>query len=92
MSADQPTKVQGSDDRGTAATVLTTCAVVVMIAGSLLSWLADLETVYLVTRIVALPLLLAAVVMALRRGARTSAIVPGVLVVLIAIYFSTEAF
>jgi hypothetical protein len=92
MNADRSGTVQEAEDGKALARGLTGLALVVLAVGFAIDRLADLEAGYMVTRILALPLLLAAVVMALRRGARTSAILPAILFVVLAIYLGSLAF
>ena len=92
MNTDHPTTAQEGVGHGKAlARGLTGFALVVLAVGLALDRFADLDAAYLVTRILALPLLLAAVIVAARRGAATSAILPAVLLVLLVVYLGTVA-
>lgn len=93
MDVDQPAMAQEAADNGKElARGLTGFALIVLAVGFALDRMAGLEAGYLVTRILALPLLLAAVVVALRKGARASAILPAVLLVVLAVFLATVVF
>ena len=92
MSTDQPVTVQEDGDGNALARGLTGLALVVLAVGLSLDLLASLDVAFLMTRILLLLLLLASVIVAVRRGAHGSAILLGVLLMLLVVYLGTVTF
>ena len=83
------TKDEANDPKA-AITGLTSIAITVLVAGALLDRFAGVDAAYIVTRILAAPIILVALVIGIRRHAGSALILPAVLLVLVVATFVAE--
>lgn len=73
-----------ANDRSTAVTGVTSIALAIMVAGSLVDHFAGVDGAYLVSRVVAGPVLVVALVIGIRRRTGRALIWPAILLALVA--------
>lgn len=79
---------ENGEGRGAGAKALTSLAVVILVIGTVLDRVADLDMVYVITRLVALPVLVAALVVGVRaRAGLFTILLPGALLALVVATF-----
>ena len=83
------TKDKASDPNAV-ITDLTTVALAVLVAGSLLDRFAGVDAAYILTRILAAPIIIITLVMGIRRRAGRALIWPAILLALVAANFVAE--
>ena len=83
------TKDNASDPKAV-ITGLTSIAVAVLVAGSLLDRFAEVDAAYMVTRILAAPIIMIALVIGIRRRVGRALILPAILLAVVAATFVAE--
>ena len=78
------------NDPKAAITGLTSIALTILVAGALLDRFAGIDAAYIITRILAAPIILIALVMGIRRRVGRALILPVILLVLVAATFVAE--